>query len=412
MNMRFELIKVLRKTSSKIALFVLAGVLILACYLTADVFWVNEQGIREYGHAAAMKLRDAQKEWAGTLDEEKLRQALAEIQRIAASPEAKSKDVTQNEIAYSRGQGVKEIRSLLNFSFASDFSSYDYFRAETVRAEEVGSFYSNRIRLLKNWLNDPNGSGCDRFSPAEKEFLIQQYESLETPFSYDYMGGWTHAAENSTLLITLCAVILGYLVSSIFADEFRWHTDALFFTTMRGRNSAIWDKIKAGLVLVTVVYWLSISIYTVFTLLYFGSDGANCFVQADFTGWKCIYHLTNLQRYGLIVLLGYIGNLFFALLIMWISAKTKSAVFAVTAPFIAIFIPWIFENLNIPWVMKVLSILPDRLLCGGETVAYFDLIELGGRVMGAVPVIGVLYVLLTLLLIPICYRQFSKSQVI
>lgn len=97
---------------------------------------------------------------------------------------------------------------------------------------------------------------------------------------------------------------------------------------------------------------------------------------------------------------------------MWISAKTKSAVFAVTAPFIAIFMPAILENLNVRWITKVLSILPDRLLRGGVTIAYFDLIEFAGKMMGAVPVIAVLYALLTILLIPICYRQFSKTQVV
>lgn len=410
--MKFELMKVLRKTGSRIALGILAGVLLLACYLTADVYWVNEQGIREYGHGAVMNMRSAQKAWAGTLDEEKLKQALAEIQRIAASPEANSKDITQKEIAYSWGQGVAPIRNLLNFSFAPDFSSYDYYRAEGIRTDELEAFYSNRTRLLKTWLNDPKSSGYDRFSPGEKAYLIRQYEALETPFSYDYMAGWVRMSENATLLITLCAVILGYLTAGIFADEFRWHTDALLFTTARGRTFAVWEKLKAGLLLVTVVYWACISLYTAFTLFYFGLDGAFCPVQADFTGWKCLYPLTNLQRYGLIVVLGYVGNLFFMLLILWIAAKTKSAVVAVTAPFLAIFLPAILENLNARWVAKLLALLPDRLLRIGEAMCYFDLLEIGGKVIGAIPVIAGLYGVLTILLIPICCRQFSRTQVV
>lgn len=409
--MKFELIKVLRKTSSKIAILILAAVLLLACYLTADVFWVNEQGTQEYGHAAVMKLRDAQKKWAGPLDEEKLQKVLAEIHRIASTPEAKSKDMVQNDIAFSWGQGTKEIRHLLNFSFSSDFSSYDYYRAESIRPEELGNFYSNRTRLLKQWLNDSKEAGFDRFSSAEKDYLIRQYESLKTPLFYDYMLGWTQMTENSTMIITLCAVILGYLVSGIFADEFFWHTDALLFTTAQGRNTAVRNKIKAGILLITVGYWVCISAYTVFALAFFGIDGANCCVQADFTGWKCIYHLTNIQRYSLIVLLGYIGNLFFALLIMWISAKTKSAVFAVTTPFIVIFMPSILENLDVPWVARLLAVLPDRLLRGDVSIAYFDLLNIGGKVMGAIPVIAVLYAVLTLLLISMNYQQFSKTQV-
>lgn len=412
MKMRFELIKVLRKTSSKIALLVMCGVLVLSCYLTTDVYWVNEHGTSEYSHAAAMKLRNAQKEWAGPLDEEKLSQVLTELQRIAATPEAQSKDVTMNNIAYSWMQGVGDIRNLMNFSFASDFSSFDYYRAEGIRTDELGNFYSNRTRLLKDWLNDETGSAYARFSAAEKEFLIRQYEAMETPLEYDYMLGWKQLTEKSPLLIALCAIVLGYMVSGIFADEFRWHTDALLFTTVRGRTSAVWNKIKTGLLLVTAVYWICILSFTVFTLAFYGVDGANCYVQADFTGWKCFYNLTNLQRYGLIVLLGYVGNLFFALLTMWISAKMKSAVFAVTVPFILIFVPSILENLDSLLITKLTSILPDRLLQIGEVLCYFDLLEIGGKVIGAIPAIAVLYAVLTILLIPICYRQFSKTQVI
>lgn len=410
--MRFELQKVLRKSSSRIALVILVGVLLLACYFTADVSWVNEHGEQEYGHTAVMKIREAQKKWAGPLDEEKLKAVLSEIHRIAATPEAKSKDMVQNDIAYGWGQGIKGIRDLINFSFSSDFSSYDYYRAESVRPGEVGSFYSNRTRLLTNWLNDPKQSGYDRYSPEEKAYLIHRYETLETPFAYDYMLGWTQMTEHSTLIITFCAVILGYLVSGIFADEFIWHTDALLFTTVRGRNAAVRNKIRAGCLLVTVGYFACMSLYTAFTLAYFGIDGANCYVQADFTGWKCMYHLTNLQRYALIVLMGYIGNLFFALLIMWISAKTKSAVFAVTTPFIVIFMPSILENFDVQWVSRLLAILPDRLLRGGVSIAYFDLMEIGGKVIGAIPVIVLLYAIVTILLIPICFRQFSKTQVV
>lgn len=410
--MRFELTKMLRKTGSKIALLILAGVLILSCYLTVDVYWVNEQGVKEYGHAAVMKLRSAQKEWAGPLDEEKLSKALAEIHRIRSTPEAQSKDFSQNDIAYSWMQGFRAIRNLLTYSFASDFSSFDFYRAESVRVSELGNFYSNRTRLLKDWLNDKTGPAYYRFSTAEKEFLIRQYEAMDTPLQLDYMQGWLQLTQRLPMLIALCAIVLGYMVSGIFADEFRYHTDALLFTTIRGRKTAVWNKIKAGLLLVSAVYWAGISLYTLFTLIYFGADGANCYIQTDLSGWKSFYNITNLQRYALMVLLGYVGNLFFALLTMWISAKSKSAVFAVTVPFILIFMPSILENLDSLLITKLTSILPDRLLRIGEVLRYFDLLEISGKVIGAIPAIAVLYTVLTILLVPICYRQFSRTQVI
>ena len=45
-------------------------------------------------------------------------------------------------------------------------------------------------------------------------------------------------------------------------------------------------------------------------------------------------------------------------------------------------------------------------------MSYFDLLEIGGKVIGAIPAIAVLYAVLTILLIPICYQQFSRTQVV
>ena len=70
---RFELKKVLCSTSGRIALVLLAVVVVLGCWMSvSEVEWVNEQGDVETGPAAISKLRNAQKQWAGILDEARL----------------------------------------------------------------------------------------------------------------------------------------------------------------------------------------------------------------------------------------------------------------------------------------------------------------------------------------------------
>lgn len=96
---------------------------------------------------------------------------------------------------------------------------------------------------------------------------------------------------------------------------------------------------------------------------------------------------------------------------MYISAKTKSAVVAVVAPFILIFIPSFLENINSPVVNKILGLLPDRLLQVGVAMGYFDLYELFGKVVGAIPVLFVIYSILTIVLLPIIYEEYRKKQI-
>lgn len=406
----FEIKKVLSSFSSKIALAVFAGIVVLSCWLSAgNVEWINEQGDPESGIAAVKKLRDAQNAWEGYLDEEKLTEVIRELQRIAATPEALSNDYQQNDIAYGWKQGILPIRDMINCSYAEGFRDYNWYTAESVSPTAAEDFYSNRAALLKEWLYDETGEAFNLYSEKEKAYLIEQYEQLETPFYYDYTEGWDQLLYNSPDIIMIGALILGYLVAGIFANEFKWKSDAVYFTTAFGRNKATSAKIKAGFLLVSGLYWSAILIYTLFNLSYLGFDGADCPIQMEH--WKCFYNLTYGQTYLLVIIGGYIGNLFFAFLAMWVSAKTKSAVFAVTIPFILIFLPSFLDNLGMPGLSKILGLLPDRLLQISQAIRYFDVYDLGFTVMGAMPILVVLYAILTVVLLPMMYQEFRRKQI-
>lgn len=126
---------------------------------------MNESGDSEKGLEAVSELRAAQKQWAGYLDEEKIRKVIEENQRIQNTPEALSQNVRESNIAYSWGQGIKEIRSLLNCSYADGFREYDYYKADSLTGEDAADFYQNRITLLKAWLLE---EAKDQFSDKEK----------------------------------------------------------------------------------------------------------------------------------------------------------------------------------------------------------------------------------------------------
>lgn len=406
---KYEVKKVFARTGGKIALLLLAGVLIMACWSAADVSYTNESGEQEYGIAAARKLREAQKEWAGTLDEEKLRQVIVELRRIDATPQAHSEDVKENNIAYGWQQGVLGIRWLMVYAYADGFQDSNYFRPDSLNPDDASDFYANRIRLLKEWLADEYNSAYYKFSDAEKAYLINQYESIETPFYYDYLEGWKHLFDWYPMIAMLTMIILGYLVSGIFSNEFQWKADAIFFTTEYGRNKAVAAKVKAGFGIVTVIYWAMVLLYTTFILLCIGADGAACPIQANWGSWKSFYNIKMWQEYALLVCGGYVGCMFISFLVMFISAKGKSAVIAVMTPVILIFIPSFVGNLDKPFVDQILGLLPDQLLQINRALGYFTLYELGGKVVGAVPILFVLYGVLALVLIPTVYRVYKGA---
>ena len=405
---KYEIKKVFAKTSSKIAVMLLFIVIAITCFFALDVSYVDENGDSQKGWTAVLALKAAQKEWAGVLDEEKIQKVIAENQRIRKTPEALSQNIRENDIAYGWGQGIMEIRNLINCAYAKAFREYDYYRADSVSQEAAVDFYDNRTKLLKTWLED---EAQYQYSSAEKEYLIRQYENLETPLYYDYMVGWLQLFEFSPTIVMLVMLILGYLVAGLFSNEFTWKSDAVFFSSYYGRSKAVSAKIKAGFCIVTAIYFTTFIIYSGIVLLYLGIDGWNLPIQSSWTSWKCFYNITNLQKYFLIVIGGYIGCLFISFLSMLVSAKTKSSVLAVMIPFILIFIPSFIGNIDSPAVNKIIGLLPDQLLQIDTALKYFNLYSVGGKVIGEVPVIMIMYTVLFVVILPLLYREYRHTQI-
>lgn len=371
---KYEIKKVFAKAGSKIALALLLVVMGITCFFATNVSYVDEAGNSQGGPAAVSRLRAAQKEWAGYLDEEKIREVIVENRRICNTPEALSQNVTEQNIAYGWQQGIRDIRDLLNCFYRAGFREYDYYRADSLTEEDAASFYENRTKLLREWLE---GEAKDQYSETEKAYLIRQYEKMETPLYYDYMTGWRQLFELSPTIIMLTMLILGYLVAGIFSNEFTWKADSVLFSSVYGRNRAVSAKIRAGFWIVTGVYVTSFLLYTGIVLLYLGADGWNLPIQVNWTAWKCFYNITNWQKYLLIAVGGYVGCLFIAFLTMLISAKTRSTVLAVMTPVILIFIPSFISNIDSPVVNKIIGLLPDQLLQIQTALDYFNLYAVG-----------------------------------
>lgn len=409
---RYELKKIFGSFGGKVTLVLYAAVVVLSCWLAAagelnvGSVWVNEQGSRETGPAAVKKMQAARAEWTGWLNQDMLTRAVQENARINATPQAQSNDVRQNDIAFGWKQGFDPIRELINRSYSPGFRHYDYYTADGITAIDEHTFYSNRVKLVREWLNDKSDVGESTFTQQEKDYIISQYESLQTPFYMEYHDGWYQLLENGIFIPMLGILILSFALSGIFSGEFKWKADALYFSTTYGRTKGTSAKIKAGLLLITLLYWAGILVYSLFTLTYLGFGGGNTVIQVRL--WKSLYNITFWQVWVLTVFCGYLGNLFLGTFTMLISAKTKSAVAAVTVPFVVIFVPAILQDS----LSTLVSFLPATLLEFYQHLSTFDLVTVFGKVFRVADLCIPLYILLTLILIPILYREYRTKQIV
>lgn len=399
----FELKKVFSKPKSKIMALVLLVLLVAVSMLTINsVEYIDADGNPSSGISAARKLRAAKNQWAGYLTEDVFRAVIEENARINRSEEALSDDVAEQNRAYAKKQGFLGIREVINNAFSA-YRDYDYYAVDGLSGDAAREIYANRISTLKGWLD----SGEEHYTDAEKNFLIRQYENLETPFYYEYADGWIALLQYSSTFILILALVIGFFVAGIFSGEFQTKADSIFFSSRFGRTRGSLSKIKAGFCIVTGFYVVFLSLYTFIVLFALGMDGANCPIQLDL--WRSVYNLSFLQAYLLMALGGYIGTVFASTLAMMVSALTHSTAAAVVMPFVVLCaLPFLSRIITLPGLC---SFFPDQLLEIYLDLKESGLVEIGGRVMTIATVILPVYGVICLALQSVLYRIYRGAEV-
>lgn len=405
--LRYELKKIFGRAGGKIALLILAIGLAVICYSAVLlVSYTDENGDSHTGPTAARQLRDAKNEWAGPIDQAMITRAIDVNQQIISSADYNSTDIQRQNAAYHDTQGYATIRSLVAQTYGG-FNEYDHYRLDTLTADEAGELYERRVQNLEEWLARPDIF----FTPAEQTYLIDHYKAMETPLYYEYNDGWDTLIYYAPTLVTFLLFLIVFLVSGIFPSEHRLKSNAIFFSTKLGRSKAVRAKLAAGIVITTVIYWAAIAICTVVVLALLGAGGADGAFQL--LKWKAFYNLTIGQAYALATLGGYVGILFLALLSMIVSILTRSQVVAVIVPCVLVLAANFASSILSSWEVlpQILGLLPDQLLQIGQVLDDFNLYTLFGHIISSVPLLFVLYGVLSLLLIPLIYRIYRKSSV-
>lgn len=403
MMLLFEIRKIFSRFKNRFAALLLLIVLGITSILAVNkVEYVDENGNSTTGITAAANLRAVREPWSGYLTEEVLKKAVEENNAVNASTEANSTDIQEQNKAFAKKQGFEEIRNVINEAF-SGWRDYDYYAVDSVSPDEAGTVYERRISQLKGFLD----SGEEYFSEAEKEYLISHFEDLETPFYYESVTGWDVLLQDISTFILILALFIGFFISGIFSDEFQTKADAIFFSAKFGRSRAAGAKIGAGFLITTVFYVVFIFLYTMIVLGVTGFQGAGCPIQL--TLWRSVYNITYFQAYLLIVGAGYVGTLFAGALAMLCSAVTRSTAAAVVVPFIILCaFPFLSRIITLP---QICSFFPDQLMEVYLHIKDFDLVEIGGKVMSVATLIIPVYAAVSLLLQPVVYLVYRKSEV-
>lgn len=230
------------------------------------------------------------------------------------------------------------------------------------------------------------------------------------PVVLDYCGGWYAIVAHSELLSLLTMLIVGIGLCPIFSEEHKIRMDQLALSSDNGKLPLFLAKCSVGVifaVLVPVVLYLTQLLASGVVL---GLDGFSAPLQlwADGGGlWNCSIGQYSLLMVALLIL----AAVMLAALVLFVSEATHSAIVATIIPFAFAAVPLLglFTQFN-QSAARVLNYLPTVRI-SIETLKDYRLVQFGGIQLNCLEFSPMLYLLLTVLFVILCWSFYRRCQV-
>lgn len=375
-----------------IVAFLLA--MIASCFAIGSVRYVDEDGVTHVGLTAARNLATDRNKWRGTLTSEKFVKTVKSRRELT---QKYSEEIPDTEFGKTI-QSYEDINQFIVNVLTPDFEYNEgvLYQLTEKQTKNLYTTYENNIKKVI----DEYGK-----TPEQKKFLAKQYEKITKPLYYEAKDSWDTMEMYAETYGIILAIIIGFLASGIFAEEFQTGAEAVFFATKYGRSKATKNKIIAGLLLTTIIYWVGIGMLTLISFGVMGLSGFGTPYQIDQP--YSIYVMTYGQYYLFILVCGYIASLLAASLTMFVTAKMHTRNVAVGIPF--------FLYCLMPFIGRALSsfttffnLTPDLLFNIMGCVKNPNIFQIGNVVFRQVPLIMLIYTVISILLLPFVYRVYSR----
>jgi len=268
---------------------------------------------------------------------------------------------------------------------------------------EESALYSARTDTLEAEWN------ASLLSDTEKEYWREKETRLDTPMTFYYYDGYNALLNSFSPLGLTVLLFVIIALSGIFPEEHTRKTDQLLLSCARGKSTAYFSKICAGITVTVVFSLLIITITAGLILGIYGADGFHTALQLlhyDYSYPLTFGHACILV-YGILILTA----VFTGVLVMILSEilHNSAATLAVFTGFLLLggmfHIPAQYRVLSLIW-----SALPTTILNLSSifTIRLFTLFGHCFTLWQAVPVI---YILCGIAAVAAGKRIYAKYQV-
>ncbi len=387
MMVKYELKKIFVKRQNRMLLILL--ILVTAVFIifaAGSIGYVDQAGEDVTSLRAGRMLAEEKNQWQGELTGEVIADVVAAEQELHQQyPD----DMIPGEVYAGSQQTYLDIYNLVN-SILNEYNQYDWSLIHNITLDEAADLYSireDRIEAVVTMMGE---------TEEQRVFLREIYNKVATPLYYEAADTWKTMLTYVNIYTLVLVLLIGFFAAGIFSDESVFRADAIFFSSKYGRGKAIRSKILSGVIMTTVVYWGSISLFSLISFGIMGTSGYNTPYQIEHT--YSIYNITYAQGYLLFLLAGYVASLLSAALAMLVSAKTHSANIAICVPFV-VFGVFMFIGPLLSFD-TVIQLTPDNLTTMVNCIGKINIYQIGDMVFRQVP-----FLILFIVLCRCCYYR-------
>ena len=341
------------------------------------------------------------------LTNEYVTEVIQDVQALFENPDNIGYDGNEEfliEDAYWNGIAPREnLLGLIARNYAAPNESVGYNALTGLDVSDGADFYQARQDKIETILTTPSNG----LSEAEKDFWRNMNSNVEEPFQYGYFGGWEIIISAFELLMFAILAIC-IVIAPVFAGEYQAGTDAVILSGKYGKTKLITAKIIAALIFGVLAFTLHVLVAFGIPLVAFGADGWNLSLQIN--GTTVPYPLTFLE--GAFINLAVIYMVLIAMigLTLFLSAKMKSPYLVLIVMVPVLFIPMFLTPNGTTGIYNLLVLLTPYQSLVPRFSSYLSY-QFGSVILDAFAMRGLVYAILTLILLPLARISFKKHQV-
>ena len=407
MLLKYEFLKILRKKSTLIVMAI--SLIVTGFFFGLPIMQYqtyNQNGIIK-GTAGIAYEKEQCKVLSVLLSEEYITGTIKEVQELFKNPDNVGYDGNEQFLignAYWNEIAPREkLLNLIANNYSEPNELLGYNNLPNLDIAKGAFFYQTRDSKIKALLNNPSHT----FSSEQKEYWNRMARKVDIPLQYGYHEGWNIIISSFELLMFAVFAIC-IVIAPVFSGEYQAGTDAVILCGRYGKTKLVTAKIAASFLFGTIAFVLHIVVACGLPLAAFGLDGWNLPLQIANT--TIPYPFTFLQAVLINIGIIYLVLLCMIGLTLLLSAKMKNPYLVLMIVVPILFIPMFLTPNGITGAYNLtLFLLPYRSTMP-ELDKYISY-QLGGLVLDVLTIRGILYTLVTTILLPFAGLGFKKHQV-